>query len=81
MQLHRFHRPLLTSANAHPCPMQILPALYNALGKAFDASPTELGYLTLSRALVQAFASPLGGIAGEVPYGYCTSFSPLFLQP
>lgn len=45
---------------------QILPALYNALGKAFDATPTELGYLTLSRALVQAFASPLGGIAGAV---------------
>ncbi|CAL8464837.1 g4372 [Coccomyxa elongata] len=44
---------------------QILPALYNALGKAFDASPTELGYLTLSRALVQAFASPLGGVAGH----------------
>jgi hypothetical protein len=45
---------------------QILPAVYNALGKAFNASPTELGYLTLSRALVQAFASPIGGIAGEV---------------
>ncbi|EIE22835.1 MFS general substrate transporter [Coccomyxa subellipsoidea C-169] len=44
---------------------QILPALYNALGKAFDASPTELGYLTLSRALVQACASPLGGVAGH----------------
>lgn len=46
--------------------MQILPAVYNALGKAFDASPTSLGYLTLSRALVQAFASPIGGIAGEI---------------
>ncbi|CAL5229213.1 g12496 [Coccomyxa viridis] len=46
---------------------QILPAVYNALGKAFDASPTSLGYLTLSRALVQAFASPIGGIAGH----YC----------
>ena len=43
---------------------QILPALYNALGKAFNASPTELGYLTLARALVQALSSPLGGIAG-----------------
>ncbi len=44
--------------------VQILPALYNALGKAFNASPTELGYLTLARALVQALSSPLGGIAG-----------------
>ena len=44
--------------------VQILPALYNALGQAFNASPTQLGYLTLARALVQALASPLGGISG-----------------
>ncbi len=55
---------MLTSLSA----LQILPALYNALGKAFDASPTELGYLTLSRALVQACASPLGGVAGVVTH-------------
>ena len=45
--------------------VQILPALYNALGQAFNASPTQLGYLTLARALVQALASPLGGISGN----------------
>lgn len=43
---------------------QILPAVYSEIGAAFSASPLQLGYLTLSRALVQAFASPLGGIAG-----------------
>lgn len=43
---------------------QILPAVYAEIGKAFQATPTKLGYLTLSRALVQAFASPIGGLAG-----------------
>lgn len=44
---------------------QILPALYRYIGASFRASPSQLGYLTLSRALVQAMASPLGGIAGH----------------
>lgn len=43
---------------------QILPAVYSEIGSAFNATPLQLGYLTLSRALVQAFSSPLGGIAG-----------------
>lgn len=55
---------------------QILPAVYAEIGKAFVATPTQLGYLTLSRALVQAFASPFGGIAGTssdmgLPAGSC----------
>ena len=45
---------------------QILPAVYSEIGRAFQATPTQLGYLTLSRAMVQAFSSPLGGIAGEL---------------
>jgi hypothetical protein len=44
---------------------QILPAVYIEIGKAFTATPTQLGYLTLSRAIVQAFSSPFGGIAGD----------------
>ena len=54
---------------------QILPAVYAEIGSAFKATPIQLGYLTLSRALVQAFASPLGGIAGDfcvcVPLEFC----------
>ena len=38
--------------------------MYNFVAAAFDASPEQLGYLTLARALVQAAASPLGGILG-----------------
>ena len=32
--------------------------------RSFDATPSQLGYLTQSRALVQALASPFGGFAG-----------------
>lgn len=44
---------------------QILPALYGFVAASFHIGPTQLGYLTLSRALVQAVASPLGGVLGE----------------
>lgn len=44
---------------------QILPALYGFVAASFNIGPTQLGYLTLSRALVQAVASPLGGILGQ----------------
>lgn len=47
---------------------QILPALYKFVAASFNIGPTQLGYLTLSRALVQAVASPLGGILGQSPY-------------
>ena len=46
---------------------QILPALYNSIGQSFNATPSQLGTLTLCRALVQALSSPLGGLSGE-PY-------------
>lgn len=45
---------------------QILPALYGFVAASFNIGPTQLGYLTLSRALVQAVASPLGGILGKL---------------
>ncbi|KAK9793504.1 hypothetical protein WJX73_009675 [Symbiochloris irregularis] len=45
---------------------QTLPSLYSAVGASFQSSPTQLGYLTLCRALVQALASPWGGIAGHL---------------
>ena len=44
---------------------QILPALYGFVAASFHIGPTQLGYLTLSRALVQAVASPLGGVLGK----------------
>ncbi|DBA71660.1 TPA: hypothetical protein ACH3X2_001115 [Trebouxia sp. C0005] len=44
---------------------QILPALYGFVAASFHIGPTQLGYLTLSRALVQAVASPLGGVLGH----------------
>ncbi len=47
------------------CANQMLPAVYRFIGASWDATPTQLGYLTLCRALVQALSSPLGGIAGE----------------
>ena len=43
---------------------QILPAVYLFVAASFSASPKQLGYLTLCRALVQALASPLGGFLG-----------------
>ena len=44
---------------------QILPAVYNFIGRTFDATPSQLGALTLSRAFAQAITSPLGGVLGE----------------
>lgn len=46
---------------------QLLPAVYRFVGASFSASPSQLGYLTLSRAMVQALASPIGGLLG-VPH-------------
>lgn len=43
---------------------QILPAVYAAIGASWHARPAQLGGLTLARALVQALASPLGGLLG-----------------
>ena len=53
--------------DSHPDIFAIqLPAVYRFVGASFAASPSQLGYLTLSRALVQALASPLGGLLGEL---------------
>ncbi len=43
----------------------ILPAMYNFVAQSFQATPTQLAIITLSRALVQALASPLGGLLGD----------------
>ena len=45
---------------------QILPALYNFVGQSFSASPSQLGTLTLCRALVQALSSPISGLSGAL---------------
>jgi MFS family permease len=44
---------------------QLLPALYRFVGSSFHARPSQLGNLTLARALAQAIASPLAGILGQ----------------
>lgn len=44
--------------------IQMLPAVYSFIGASWSATPTQLGYITLCRALVQALSSPVGGIAG-----------------
>lgn len=43
---------------------QLLPSVYPYVARSLQASPAALGYLTLSRALVQSVASPLGGLLG-----------------
>lgn len=50
--------------------LQMLPAVYRWLGASWGASPTQLGVITLCRALVQALSSPLGGIAGAPSVGW-----------
>ena len=42
----------------------MLPAVYRFVGASFRAGPSALGELTLARALLQALASPFGGLAG-----------------
>lgn len=43
----------------------ILPAVYMFIGRSLNASLSQLGTLTLCRALVQALASPFSGILGD----------------
>mmetsp|Transcript_21506 Transcript_21506/g.51310 ORF Transcript_21506/g.51310 Transcript_21506/m.51310 type:complete len:506 (+) Transcript_21506:414-1931(+) len=45
---------------------QILPALYYFVGVSFGATPSQLGIMTLARALVQALTSPLSGVLGDI---------------
>ena len=44
------------------CDEQILPALYSKVGASFEATPTQLGKITLARAFMQALSSPLAGV-------------------
>lgn len=44
---------------------QLLPALYRYVGASFGAKPSQLGALTLARALAQAVASPAAGLLGQ----------------
>ncbi len=39
-----------------------------------NATPTQLGNITLGRALVQALSSPIGGFAGKSPQ-CCSRYS------
>jgi hypothetical protein len=44
---------------------QVLPAVYLFVGTSLSATPSQLGTLTLCRALVQTLASPLSGVLGD----------------
>ena len=39
----------------------LLPAVYKEVSEAFNAGPTELGYLTFIMNFVQSASSPLAG--------------------
>ncbi|CAL8463252.1 g2786 [Coccomyxa elongata] len=43
----------------------ILPAAYKFIGQSLNATPAQLGSITLTRALVQALSSPIGGLLGD----------------
>lgn len=40
----------------------LLPSVYKEVSEAFDAGPSDLGYLTFIRNIVQGLASPLAGV-------------------
>ncbi|MEW5315846.1 MAG: hypothetical protein WDW38_007248 [Sanguina aurantia] len=44
---------------------QIVPAVSKAISASFGARPEQIGWITFSRAAVQAIASPLGGFLGH----------------
>ncbi|GBF89652.1 MFS general substrate transporter [Raphidocelis subcapitata] len=44
---------------------QVLPAVYLFVGSSLSATPSQLGTLTLCRALVQTLSSPLSGVLGD----------------
>eukprot|EP00879_Flechtneria_rotunda_P014283 GHRR01014921.1.p1 GENE.GHRR01014921.1~~GHRR01014921.1.p1 ORF type:complete len:482 (+),score=156.06 GHRR01014921.1:483-1928(+) len=44
---------------------QVLPAVYLFVGRSLNATPVQLGTLTLCRAMVQTLASPMSGILGD----------------
>lgn len=46
-------------------PILDIPAVFAFLGASLNATPAQLGLLTLCRALTQAVSAPLGGISGE----------------
>lgn len=43
----------------------ILPAMYKYISKDFDATPAQMGALSLCRGLTQALTTSVGGISGE----------------
>jgi len=40
-------------------------AAYKFIGQSLNATPAQLGSIMLTRALVQALSSPLGGLLGD----------------
>lgn len=68
--------PRLCCPRACRCDEQILPAVYAWVGASFQATPAQLGYITLGRALMQALSSPLGGVAGAPLVGVSRQGAP-----
>jgi hypothetical protein len=52
----------------------LLPAVYKEVSEAFNAGPTELGYLTFIMSFVQSISSPVAGRISEpsMQGGYVT---------
>ena len=50
---------------ATECAVCPCPAAYKFIGQSLNATPAELGSITLTRALVQALSSPIGGLLGD----------------
>jgi len=51
--------------NTHPPFINALCTVYLFVGTSLNATPSQLGTLTLCRALVQTLASPLSGVLGD----------------
>lgn len=52
----------MNQGSPNPCTTR---AAFKFIGAALGATPTQLGQITLSRALVQAASSPMAGLLGD----------------
>lgn len=53
----------------------VLPAMFKYISKDFQATPAQMGALSLCRGLTQALTTPLGGISGGMALAFVLSKS------
>ncbi len=58
-------RTSVAAPDAALTPCAAARAAFKFIGAALGATPTQLGQITLSRALVQAASSPMAGLLGD----------------